>query len=301
MYTRLNLEQLRAFLTVVRLGGFRKAADELGLTQPAVTTRIKTLEASLGAELFDRTTSGVLLTKRGDILSRYAKQYEQLSELVQRDVVDPLGIEGHLRLGVSETIVQSWLPVFVEELHRTYPSLEIEINVDISINLRSMLLDREIDLAVLLGPISEYSVDNIELPEVDLAWYRAADGGNTSDQASGFLKKPIFTYARNTRPFRELRAELLERLGPNHALFPSSSLSACFRLVESGLGVAALPRVLGQKFVSQKRLCEFDPGWRPNPLRFSASFLGEPKSHLVETSASIAHHVAQGYLDKNCV
>ncbi|MFV1491146.1 LysR family transcriptional regulator [Phaeobacter sp. JH18-32] len=298
MNTRLNLEQIRAFLTVVRLGGFSKAADELGLTQPAVTTRIKNLENTLGVELFERTSGGVLLTKRGDILARYAKQFEQLSELVQRDVMDPSGIEGHLRLGVSETIVQCWLPLFIEELHRMYPALEIEINVDISVNLRTMLLDREIDLAVLLGPISEYSVDNVELPEVDLAWYRAESDQSSNDQPSRYLEKPIFTYARNTRPFRELRSELLEHLGPNYSLFPSSSLSACFRLVESGLGVAALPRVLGQRFVSEGRICEFDPGWRPNPLKFSASFLGEPKSHLLETAAAIASATARSFDDK---
>ena len=298
MNRRLNLEQLRAFLTVVRLGGFSKAANELGLTQPAITTRIKNLESSLGVELFDRRGGGVLLSKRGDLLARYAKQYEQLTELVQRDIVDPAGIEGHLRLGVSETIVQSWLPLFVEELRRIYPALDIEINVDISTNLRAMLLTREIDLAVLLGPVSEYSVDNIDMPAIDLAWYRASSEKEILEDASEYFQKPIFTYSRNTKPYRELRAELLERLGPGIALFPSSSLSACFRLVESGLGVAALPRVLGQKLVSQGRIQEFDPGWCPSPLRFSASYLGEPKSHLVETSATIARQIAERYFHK---
>ncbi|MEZ5583338.1 MAG: LysR substrate-binding domain-containing protein [Candidatus Competibacteraceae bacterium] len=84
------------------------------------------------------------------------------------------------------------------------------------------------------------------------------------------------TYARNTRPYRELKAELFERIGPTVKFFPSSSLSACFRLVEAGLGIAALPRALGNEFIDAGRLLEFDPGWVPSPLSFSVSYLAIP-------------------------
>jgi DNA-binding transcriptional LysR family regulator len=295
MKARLNLDQLHTFLAVVRMGGIRKAAEVLNITQPAVTTRIKNLEASLGAELFERTANGIRLTKRGDLLVQYAEQMEQLAERVGRDVMDPAGVEGHLRLGVSETIAQCWLPEFVAALHHRYPTLDIEINVDISMNLRADLLNREIDLAILLGPISEYSVDNVDLPVFDLAWYCASGADDPPEGPAGFLLKPVITYARNTRPFRELKAELAARVGPQVSTFPSSSLSACFRLVEAGLGVAALPRTLGAPMVNAGRIREFDPGWVPSPLRFSASFLGEPKSHIVETAAHIAQNVARDF------
>lgn len=292
---RINLEQLKTFLSVIRLGGVRKASLGLNITQPAVTARIKNLEESLSAELFERSPAGVTLTKRGELLVKYAEKFEHLAELVEKDVVDPEGIEGHLRLGASETIAQCWLPDFIARLHQRYPRLEIEINVDISINLRSDLLSRNIDLAILLGPISEYSVENIELPGFDLAWYAAENLSAPEPDPISYLSKPIITYARNTRPFRELKSELFERVGPGVSLFPSSSLSACFRLVEVGLGVAALPRALGASYVEQGRIKEFDPGWVPSPLKFSASYLGEPKSHMVETAASIALNIAQEY------
>ena len=297
--TRINIEQLKTFLTVVRLGGVRKAAGGLNLTQPAVTARIKTLEQSLSCELFDRTSGGMKLTKRGELLLAHAERFEYLSELVEKDVVDPAGVDGRLRLGVSETIAQCWLPEMVSRLHKLYPKLEIEFNVDISVNLREGILNREIDLAILLGPVSEYSVNNIELPGFDLAWYSAA---NTTHETTeiGYLSRPVMTYARNTRPFRELKEMLFERVGPDVPIFPSSSLSACFRLVEADLGVAVLPRVLGQDLVAAGRIREFDPGWVPSPLRFTASYLGEPKSHMIETSAKVAYEVAVEYLsDKN--
>ncbi|NNU81969.1 LysR family transcriptional regulator [Halovulum dunhuangense] len=289
--SRLNFEQLRTFTAVVRCGGVGRAADALNLTQPAVTARIRNLEQVLHGALFDRTGGTMTLTKRGERLLSYARKFEQLSEMVERDVIDPEGLERHLRIGVSETIAQCWLPDLIARLHRLYPKLEIEFNVDISLGLREGLLNREIDLAVLLGPISEYSVDNIELPGFDLAWYVAADAPPVTHPSEHF-RRPVLTYARNTRPYRELRDLLFERVGPEVPIFPSSSLSACFRLVEAGLGVAALPRALAADPLAAGRIVEFDPGWVPSPLRFTASYLAEPRSHLVETAARLALEAA---------
>lgn len=292
--TRLNIEQLKTFLSIVRLGGVRKAALGLNLTQPAVTARIKKLEQTLACELFERNSDGMRLTKRGELLVAHAEKFEHLSELVERDVVDPEGIEGRLRLGVSETIAQCWLPNLVYRLHGLYPKLEIEFNVDISVNLRAGILKHEIDLAILLGPVSEFSVNNIELPGFELAWY-ASTKAKLSKGAHSLKTRPVMTYARSTRPYRELKEMLFERVGPDVSLFPSSSLSACFRLVEADLGVAVLPRALGQELVEAGKICEFDPGWVPSPLRFTASYLGIPKSQMVETAAKMALDVAIEY------
>jgi len=290
----LNLEQLRTFQSVVRLGGVRKAADALHLTQPAVTARIRNLEETLQCALFDRVGGGMQLTKRGELLLSYAEKFEHLSQMVAKDVVDPEGIEGRLRLGVSETIAQCWLPDLVARLHRLYPKLEIELNVEISINLRSALLKRELDLAVLLGPISEYSIDNVVLPGFELAWYRSASGPDTVNDAA-LLRRPVLSYARNTRPYRELKDMLLARVGPDTRIFPCSSLSACFRLVEADLGVAALPRALGTPYVQQGQIREFSPGWVPSPLVFTASYLGDPRSNIVESAAEVALEIAQDF------
>ena len=290
--THLNLTHLRTFLAVVRTGGVRKAAASLNLTQPAVTARIRNLEASLNGALFDREARGMALTRRGERLLFYAEKVERLQEMIETDVIDPEGLERHLRLGVSETIAQCWLPDLIASLHRTFPKLEIEFNVDISVDLRARLLDREIDLAILLGPISEPSVDNIELPGFDLAWYVAADAPVRVDPAA-YFRRPVLSYARNTRPYRELRELLFEHVGPDVAIFPSSSLSACFRLVAADLGIAALPRALGAEYVESARIREFDPGWVPPPLRFTASWVAEPRSHMIEFTARTAQEVAQ--------
>ncbi len=294
--SRLNIEQLRTFLEVVRLGGFRRAAQSLNVTQPAISARIKSLEDTLAVELFDRSAGGMTLTKRGEMLIRYAEQFEHLAEQVTANIIAPEAIEQQLRLGSAETVAQSWLPDFVSALHQRFPKVQIEIDVDISTNLRDRLLDREIDLAILLGPVSEATVTNVILPGFDLAWYVAADvpspGG---DEAALIASRPVITYARNTRPHREMKRALFEKVGPGVQMFSSSSLSACFRLVEVGLGVAALPQILGRELVARGALRVFNPGWRPAPLQFTASYLGDPKSHVVQVAGQLALETAQAH------
>lgn len=292
---RINYEQLRAFLMVVRYGRVRQAAEHMHLSQPAVTARIQNLEESLQVQLFDRSRGGMSLTKQGELLLKHAEHYLQLGELIQRDVVDPAGIDLHLRLGVSETIVQAWLPEFIARLRRAFPKLQTEISVDISVNLREALLNRSLDLAILMGPVSEYTVDNVELPDFPLRWYCAVGAELPAEPRAIFLSHPVVTYARNTRPYRELKTELFKRYGPGYALFPSSSLSAAFRMVASGLGVGALPVALAGPDLAAGRIQEFDPGWQANALRFTASYLGEPQSHLCERAAEIAREVAMSH------
>ncbi|MBX2855934.1 MAG: LysR family transcriptional regulator [Rhodobacteraceae bacterium] len=292
MGLRLNLEQLRTFLAVARLGGVRAAAEHLALSQPAVSARIKGLEASLATELFERSPQGMRLTKRGVALKKYAVQYLELVEHIERDVVDPAAIERQIRIGVSETIVQSWLPEFICRLRAAYPKLSVEITVDISVNLRASLLQRAIDLALLMGPVSEFTVENVALPSSELIWCRASSQELPHNLRQLFTTEAVVTFARDTRPYRELQLELYNRYGPGVTIFPSSSLSACVRMIGAGLAVGAMPEMVVAPEIEAGRLAPFDPGWRPNPLRFTASYLGEPQSELLERSAQIARETA---------
>ena len=70
-------------------------------------------------------------------------------------------MSGTLRLGVSETIVHTWLPTLMEYLHDSYPALMVEIQVDTTTMLKSQLAARQIDLAFLLGPMEEPRVENL--------------------------------------------------------------------------------------------------------------------------------------------
>ena len=289
---RFTLDQLRTLVVVARTGGVHKAAQEMHLTQPAITARIRNLEQSLGVELFDRKAA-MRLTKSGRALVSYAEQYLKLNDLILRDVAQPEGVDLLLRIGVSETIVQSWLPEFVSRLREAFPKVTVEIDVDVSLILRERLLGNEIDFALMMGPVSDYRVENVVLPAFQMGWFRAVGGQSKSPGQS-----PVITFARDTRPFRILKERLLEEYGPEAALFPSSSLSACFRLVAADLGVGALPIALARPQIEAGEIEPFNPGWSPDALEFTASFVATPEGALGAQAAQIALRSALDF-DKN--
>jgi DNA-binding transcriptional LysR family regulator len=283
----MTFEQLRTFLTVARMGGVRKAAEQMNISQPAVSTRISGLESYLGTELFSRVSTGVILTRNGVLLRQHAEQIMEIMERIKADVMAVDSISSLLRLGVAETVAQTWLPDFLSALHRTFPRLNIEVSVDISLNLREMLLDRSLDLTILMGPISEYSADNLDLPAFELAWYRPIDLEDIDLSTT-----PVITYNRNSRPHRELTQSLRDRYGSKTQIFPTNSLSTGFEMVASGIGVGILPHVLGRRLVEENRIATFDPGWQPTPLRFTATYIGEPRNELIARAAKVAQQIA---------
>lgn len=283
----MTFEQLRTFLWVARLGGFRKASDRLHLSQPAVSTRIANLEDELAAKLFERGPGELVLTKKGQQLLGYAEQMLFVEEEIKQRVADPSETEGLFRIGASETIAQAWLPTFIQAFSAHYPRVNVDLTVDISLNLRASILERRLDLAFLMGPISEFSVKNVNLPQFDLHWYKARHLREVD-----LAQIPIMSYASQTRPYRELTSELARRVGPKSRVFSSASLSASLKMIAAGIAVGPYPRVLAAPHLASGEVEEFDPGISTPPLEFTASYLAEPFSFLTENGAEIAHQVA---------
>ena len=165
--------------------------------------------------------------------------------------------------------------------------MNVDLTVDISLNLRSALLDRRLDLVVLMGPVSEFTVENVDLPHFDLHWYRSS-----LNEETDLGKIPVISYSSQTRPYRELMSELTRRVGPKLRMYASASLSASLKMIAAGIAVGPYPRALAENFLTSGQIVEFDPGFHPKPLSFTASYLSEPRSFLVERSAEIARDVA---------
>ena len=286
----MTFEQLRTFLWVARLGGFRKASDRLHLSQPAVSTRIANLEDELSAKLFDRGAGELVLTKKGQQLLSYAEQMLFVEEEIKARVANPDETQGLFRLGASETIAQAWLPEFIQAFSARFPQVNVDLTVDISLNLRAAILERRLDLAFLMGPVSEYSVTNIPLPGFDLHWYKSS-----RIDAVDLTDIPIISYSSQTRPYRELTSALARRVGPGTRVFSSASLSASLKMIAAGIAVGPYPRVLAASHLAAGEVEEFDPGFVPPALEFTASYLAEPHSFVVENSAEIARSVARDW------
>ncbi|MBJ7536110.1 LysR family transcriptional regulator [Marinomonas transparens] len=286
----MNFDQLKTFLWVAKLGGVRRAAKQMNLSQPAVSARISALEEELGIKLFDRQKSGVVLTKEGLLLRSHAERVESYLSQIRAELTPSEEVKGTLRIGVAETIAQSWLSEFLSALRKHYPKLVVELSVDITMNLRDQLLSRNMDVVILMGPLSEGNVENIILPSFKLGWFCHP---STKNQDLG--STPIISFSRLSRPYQELMSELMQRYREVGQVFPSTSLSTTFEMIAAGIGVGVLPIQLAQRFIETKRLIPFNPGWVPNDLIFTASYLNDPLDHTVHQVAKLALQIAEEY------
>ncbi len=293
----MNFKQLETFVWVATLGSFRKAAKKLYTSQPAVSSRIVALEESLGVELFSRHAGKFELTTKGVELLPHAQKMLIMADRFKEKACEATSLSGVLRLGVSETIVHTWLSDFLQLVRMNFPHVDVELTVDVTANMRNELINRSLDLAFLMGPISEFSIQNVDLCSYQLTWVcsQDIDFPQGTVPISEILSKTVVTYARNTRPFAEVQALSKEEDVEVARLFPSTSLAACKRMALDGLGVGMLPLELVTEDINEGKLRKVESTWQPSDLVFTASYPREPFNPLAEKIAELAATVAQNY------
>ncbi len=293
----MNFKRLETFIWVATLGSFRKAAERLYTTQPAISTRIAALEEELGVQLFERESGKTLLTSKGQELLPFAEKIVFMSEQLRKRADRVALLSGILRLGVSETIVHSWLPQFFRELHKAVPNLDVEITVDVTSNLRTGLMDRSLDLAFLMGPVSEPKMENRELCSFPLMWVASPDLKLPKRRLDleELAEWPIVTYARNTKPFAEISQKFSQLDELPARFYSSSSLAACRRLTIDGIGVSTLPLSVIADELKNGQLVRLDTAWTPSQLEFTASYPNVPFNPVAELAANLAVGISKDY------
>lgn len=289
-----DLRSLETFVWVAHLGGFRAAAEKLNTTQPAVSQRIAQLEAEFGLKLFDREPRGAALTSKGNELLPYAERMLQLHADLLQAAREKKAMRGVVRLGVAETIVHTWLSRLIERMHAVYPGLTLEIEVDITPALRERLLAHQLDIALMLGPISEPRMKNVALSSYPLAWVAspALDLGAEPVALATLARWPIITYPRNTRPFMAVREMMTRSDFPPLRMYGNSSLSTIVRMTLDGIGVSAIPPAVIRRELAEKRLRVLRAEQNLPDLNFHACYPVKPDSYLAEAVTEIAREVA---------
>ncbi len=144
----LDLDLLRGFVTVAERGGFTAAGVALGLTQSAISLKVKRLEDILGKRVLERGGRGVALTREGETLLAYARRMLALNdEAVRRMVAPP--VAGHLRLGVADHFIPRNLAPVLARFTQTYPEVRLEVEVGRSHELRAAMADGALDLVLV--------------------------------------------------------------------------------------------------------------------------------------------------------
>jgi DNA-binding transcriptional LysR family regulator len=290
-----DFKALETFMWVANLRSFRGAAEKLNTTQPAVSMRIAQLEDDLGVRLLERDRRLVSPTEKGRLLLGYADRLIRLRAETIEAVGDRKTMRGIVRLGVSETIVHTWLPTLIERVNAAYPNLELEIEVDISPNLRDRLVAKDLNLGLLLGPISNPGVHSRPLCSFPLAFVAGEriKFGKKSVPLAELAKWPIITFSRNTQPYIFVR-ELFDRSGLQPTIHASASLATVVRMALDGIGVAVIPPAILANVVPSMRLRPLKTEVTLPHLNFVVSWPAAPDSYAAQKVAEIAMRVAKG-------
>lgn len=222
---------LQAFVAVHQASGFTRAAEQLHLTQSAVSHQIRRLEDLVGRPLFHRTTRRLALTADGEDFLRLAQRILQAQDaLTQHFRSSP--IEGTVRFGLPEGFLSDSLPRLLRQFSRSCPNVRLEVSVGLTQDLPAMLRDRALDLAVVVSPAG--TVPGLLLRRVPMVWAAAEEFA-----WSGAGSLPL-AYSPPPCVSRRIAVDALNTAGIAwHGAFSSPSLQDMRSVALSGLAVTA--------------------------------------------------------------
>jgi DNA-binding transcriptional LysR family regulator len=289
-----DFKNLETFVWVVTLRSFHGAASKLHTTQPAISQRIALLESELGVQLLRRDRHKVFPTPEGRAMLLYAEKLLGLRSQMIAALGDGWAMRGVLRLGVSETIVHTLLSRLIKSVDNIYPNLSLEIEVDISRNLRSRLLAQEIDLALLLGPLEEPGLENLMVCEYPNGFV-ASPALNVGKAPSlhDLARHSMITFGRGTQPYETVKSLFNRPDMPSTKIHASASLATVVYMALEGIGIAVIPTAIVEKEIASKKLILLNADVRVPPLTFSATWLAYPSATAAKLVAELAVKAAQ--------
>ena len=255
----MNLHLLRIFHGVARAGSFSRAAQDMHISQPAVSRAVRELETQLGLPLFERGQSGskarhgVHLTSSGQAVYRHAQGIFALEHSAEQEIAQLVGLRrGSLSVGASSTVGGYWLPPLLASFMHRYPELELTLRVGNTEEVARWLDDCTVDIGLVEGEVAARTPGD---PPLDIRPWRR--------EALLLLAAPQHELALSARPLHSgqlsachwlLREPgsgtrlVSERFWAEHGILPAShseiaSNEAIARMVAAGAGIALLPQV----------------------------------------------------------
>jgi DNA-binding transcriptional LysR family regulator len=233
--TNIPTELLRTLVAVVDLRSFTKAAQSLGVTQPAVSAQIKRLQGLLGADLLDKSAPGVSLTSSGELVVNYARRLLSINDQIL-DIAGPRLAFKKMRIGATGDFTASAIALGLTCARVRRPDLRFEVysaNIDV---LLKDLREGDADLAVWVSSTGP-ALDTRFYWTEPVVWVRTAS--TLIDPAQPV---PLVSYGEECLFTRNAMAALSQAGRECELAFIGSSLLGLAAAVAAGFGVMALPR-----------------------------------------------------------
>jgi DNA-binding transcriptional LysR family regulator len=243
-----DTRHLEAFIAVVDIGSFTRAAVRLDLSQSTVTTRIKMLEQSLGATLLERLPRGVKATTAGAELVPYARQIIALSERAQYAISSGGQPHGRVDVGTIECLTNHRLLPLIEYLYLRYPKIQLSLHSPRDADAVSLVRDGHLDCAFVIDAMQDHEDLETRVLCPEPLVLVGGHGHTLLDRADitpDDLRGATLVKSDNCAAYH---ARFERTIGLPDAvdgvrMFELDSISAAKRSVANGMGMALMPKV----------------------------------------------------------
>lgn len=254
---RLNLTYFETVSCIARLGTFSAAAAHLNTSQPAITSRVRELEETLGLTLFQRRGRRMELTIEG---RHFIDEMEPLVAQVNQALFrfrKPSTAQGTVRIGGGD-VTMSWLPDVLDQLKGDMPGVHYELENDMAPALASKLLAGTLDLAVVAGELHDARLHRVPLTPVQLVWLMSHRLAHACEAAPKELPQlldsaPLWLSSRKSDFFERAAATVREHGGSLRNVSTCGSMVNMLDIIErtGGIGLIA-KRIAARKLAEGK-------------------------------------------------
>jgi DNA-binding transcriptional LysR family regulator len=248
---------MECFLAVARLGNLSRAAEEMFLTQPTLTARLKALEEEVGDQLFVRTSRGMRLTEAGKEFLPYAERCVGSFKEGKRRLEELRGASGgQLVLGAAPGVGTYALPGLLERFTAAYPQVSVSVRTGHSEDVLEMVLKEEVQLG-LTRAMRHPEIESLRLYEDELVLVVDPEHRFTAKGSAGLAeigREQLILFDNDSSYYEQTQA-LFRNAGLRELrTLEVDNIEAAKRMVEHRLGVAFLPRTAIVRSVSAGNL-----------------------------------------------
>ena len=268
---RPTILQLEYLVAVARTKNFRRAAEELYVSQPSLSSQIQKLETQLGVRLLERDRRRVLVTPVGEKFVAQAKEIlTRCDELVGLAKAGEGGLAGELRLGIIPTIAPYVLPKVLPHIRAAYPELRLMVREDQTERLLQQLRDGRLDLLLLakeaeLGQVTTLSLFQDPFLCAMPKGHPLAEQKEVQPQQ---LSEAELLLLEDGHCLRNQALDVCSSVGAKElGDFRATSLPTLVQMVAGGVGVTLLPETAIEREVGDDTAIEIRPFASPVPYR----------------------------------
>ena len=240
---------VRIFLAIARTGTLGAAARALNLSHPTIGRRLRALEQATGQTLFQRTADGFVLTEEGNAIVAMAEQMEDGALAMERRLAgQEQNLQGTLRISSADWFGAYVLPPIIADYAKAYPNVDVEILTGTRL---FSLAQREADIVFRIVPFDAPDIVQRRLIGLAYGAYVAVDSPEPHYGDGADLR--LITHDTSTGQFPDI-AWLRESFPNARPVLRSNNRNVQGRMCREGIGIAVLPRVVGDQIVGIRRL-----------------------------------------------